>query len=254
MKGILFKPDMRQAIIELRKTQTRRLMRPATAAEFAHCKCEAPDWRGQKIDWVDWKYEGQIGYFCHKCGVGLHAYDEWSSHGVLAEYEPNEIAYIREPHYAYGKWIIDDFLPSGAPRWCFEASEYVPAIFDDNPKPIDPPFVVLKGHGDEGWYKRSPLFLPAVYARRFIRVGSVKPQCLWDITQDDALAEGVTRSMASQLGLSVPVSEEEFNLTAARRTYAALWDSINAKRGHPWSKNEGVWAYTFKLVPRPATY
>ncbi len=29
-----------------------------------------------------------------------------------------------------------------------------------------------------------------------------------------------------------------------------LWDSINAKRGHPWENNDWVWVYTFKRIEK----
>lgn len=36
----------------------------------------------------------------------------------------------------------------------------------------------------------------------------------------------------------------------AIETFANLWDSINAKRGHSWESNPWVWVVEFKAVPR----
>jgi len=229
MKGILFKPDMRQAIIELRKTQTRRL-----EASLARVN-EQPDlWECQEavrdvppiVRKGDWLFNQKD--------------EQWKCIRVRPRYSANETVYLKS-----GQWATAEQYDSLAPK---DIPEHAPIWYGYTLTDI--PHTTYKARGR--W--RSPMFLRECHARDFITFVSVIPQRLWDITQDDALAESVTRNMASQLGLSVPVSEEEFNLTAARRTYEALWDSINAKRGHPWSKNEWVFSYTFKLVPRPETY
>ncbi len=97
---------------------------------------------------------------------------------------------------------------------------------------------------------RSPMFLKAIHARYFIKIKDVRAERLQEIGGDDYLDEGVTRLLASKLGLSVSESEEEFNFRNARHVYRVLWDSIN--KDCPWQSNPWVWRYEFELVTLPA--
>ena len=67
----------------------------------------------------------------------------------------------------------------------------------------------------------SARYMPAWAARDFRVVTDVRAQRLWEITDEDCIAEGIEGDI-----------------------YGEDWDSINAKRGYPWSANNWVWAYT----------
>ena len=86
------------------------------------------------------------------------------------------------------------------------------------------------------------------YSRINLEITAVRVERVQDITNSDAVQEGVTRQLASALGRSVSPSEEEFNFTQARRTFHDLWDSINAKRGYGWEVNPFVWCLSFKVI------
>ncbi len=140
--------------------------------------------------------------------------------GLTGRYHPGEVVYVKEAHYAYGHWT--QFHESGKYHWEF---------FVDNPPIIhfaDTEWVhaLTKPSPKEGWYKRSPLFLEAEFARYFLEIVSVRPERLWEITEYDALKEGST-------------------ITG----YPLLWDSINPK--FPWARNHWVWRDEFKRVERP---
>ena len=62
----------------------------------------------------------------------------------------------------------------------------------------------------------------------------VRCEPLQEISNADCLAEGV----------SVEVSLNDYGTgSVLRDAYAAEWDQINAKRGHPWAANDWVWVY-----------
>ena len=90
---------------------------------------------------------------------------------------------------------------------------------------------------------RSGLFMPRWASRLTLEITAIKVERVQDISEADAIAEGIT-------GEWVPPGHHSFNghRASARSGYKALWDSINAKRGYGWEKNPWVWAITFKVV------
>jgi hypothetical protein len=75
----------------------------------------------------------------------------------------------------------------------------------------------------------SPLFMPRIASRITLEITDIRVERVQDITEEDAIAEGV----------------ESFNIVAS---YSYLWDSLNAKRGYPWESNPWVWVVTFEVV------
>ncbi len=79
----------------------------------------------------------------------------------------------------------------------------------------------------------SPLFLPKEFARLWLEVVNVWAERVQEISIHDCYAEGWEASVC--LSMSTPLS-----------WYAALWDSLNAKRGYGWDQNPWVWRIEFK--------
>lgn len=75
----------------------------------------------------------------------------------------------------------------------------------------------------------SPMFMPREASRITLEITDIRVERVQDITEEDAIAEGV----------------ESFNTVAS---YSYLWDSLNAKRGYPWESNPWVWVVTFEVV------
>jgi hypothetical protein len=86
------------------------------------------------------------------------------------------------------------------------------------------------GKGDFTWSWTSPLFLPRKAARIFLEVKNVRIERLWDITEEDAIGEGMPESMTGASDYS-------------RRCFHSLWDTLNAKCGYGWDSNPWVWVY-----------
>lgn len=87
----------------------------------------------------------------------------------------------------------------------------------------------------EGQRWRPSLRMPRNAARIFLRVTDVRVERLQDISESDAIAEGLENAAAY-----TPKENIE--------RFAAFWDSFSAKRGYGWDTNPWVWAYTFELV------
>jgi len=86
----------------------------------------------------------------------------------------------------------------------------------------------------ETWDRwRSPRFMPKKYARIWRQITEVRAGRLQDITEEDAIAEGCLKQV-------FPYD------VVPRWQFKDLWDSLNAKRGHPWDRNDWVWPISFK--------
>lgn len=77
----------------------------------------------------------------------------------------------------------------------------------------------------------TPLFMPRWASRITLEITSTRVERLHDITEDDALAEGV----------------EGDDHRAPRENFAALWNLIH---DGGWSTNPLVWVVEFRRVPR----
>jgi hypothetical protein len=82
------------------------------------------------------------------------------------------------------------------------------------------------------WY--SPIFMPREASRIVLEVKNVRIERLQDITEDDARAEGVTRT--------------DYRILDDKTAFALLWDRINKKHGYHWDKNPWVYVITFERV------
>lgn len=94
----------------------------------------------------------------------------------------------------------------------------------------------MRGVREVGRHRRNPLFLPRWAAHLTLEVVSVRVERVQEITEADALADGGWTYGAC------PIHK------APERSFAARWDAINAKRGHPWESNPWVWVVEFKRV------
>lgn len=87
---------------------------------------------------------------------------------------------------------------------------------------------------------RSPRTLPKSISRIALDLLQVRVERLNEITEEDAIAEGVDY---------ISVADVPRQATWSRRTdFAHLWDKINSKRGYPWKSNPFVWVLTFRKV------
>lgn len=96
---------------------------------------------------------------------------------------------------------------------------------------------------------RPSIHLPKAAARIWLRVTGVRVERLLDITDEDAIAEGVEqvhhsfpayRNYVSPLNRSVP------NLGTARDSFCSLWTHING--ADSWNDNPWVWVVEFEVV------
>jgi hypothetical protein len=216
-RPILFSGPMVRAILEGRKTQTRRIVKhiPMLGEPAAWCAAAATHEPG----WVS-----IVGDYRRLCPHGQPADRLWVKENFYSD--------IREPFN--GKSVNPAIIYAATPEIYRDKSGKT-----DNCRFIDHTLATreqseanLKGHK---WQRLKPsIFMPRWASRLTLEITSVRVERLQDISRGDAIEEGCPFQ----------------NLAAGpdpRRWYADLWESINGAGS--WAKNPWVWAIEFKRVP-----
>ena len=94
---------------------------------------------------------------------------------------------------------------------------------------------------------RPSIFMPKFAARIWLEVVSVRAERLQEISEQDIIAEGIQPDMVDSGALD-PNGGWGIDVADYHHPFMALWDSLNAKRGHPWSANDWVWVVEFSKL------
>jgi len=204
---------MVKAILAGRKTQTRRVIR-FPDDDYEYRPCHRPgSWGVQDDTWAfyDPAYPTDTAPTPVHCPYG----------------GPGDRLWVRETHQIYATDI--DSKPDDRE---FETGRG----FSVNYK-ADGNGIMELWDEDEGIVERwrPSIFMPRWASRITLEVANVRVQRVQDISEEDALADGVDRTNTSLPGY-------------AQERFRRLWESINAKRGYGWDKNVWVWAITFKRI------
>lgn len=101
------------------------------------------------------------------------------------------------------------------------------------------------GSWTHGW--KSPIYMPRAASRILLEIVDVRVERLHDITEKDAIAEGLERSEAG----TFYVRDNEVGLAefaSARTAFAFGWDGINGRRAE-WESNPFVWRLELRRLP-----
>ena len=97
---------------------------------------------------------------------------------------------------------------------------------------------------DERWPWKPSIFMPRKASRITLEITDVKVERLQDITDNDALAEGIQEDAMAPMSHFICA-----NGSSTREpvyAFETLWESIN---GHgSWDANPFVWAISFKRI------
>lgn len=214
MSRIVFSPPMVRAILEGRKTMTRRVI--------------------DSLNNWDHDFEPEP-YFIREWGFWAieHPYGDGSIIRVTKT-KPGDRLAVAETHYAFGHW--EHVQKKGRMGWQF---------FCDRPDDIrfDPPNCALPSmdKADPGiptWYKRNARFMPSSYARLHLEVVAVGVERLTDISEADAMAEGL-EFQEGWLPQFRGSSELPWRSEFPRDAFADLWNSLR-QPPQDWASNPWV--------------
>jgi hypothetical protein len=215
-KPILFSEPMVRAILEGRKTQTRRIMKPQPSAEW-----NAFDYDDvHRIVDDEPQLEKVIGW-----GVSNEDGDE----AYVSPYgQPGDLLWVREEYYQFGHWepVLGAKTKTGRQKRKF--------VVDTNGFLFEAPSECRKGihHKDPAtpaWHKRRARFMPRRASRITIEITNVRVERLQNISEEDARSEGIPNREYCRF----PVD-----------SYRELWGNINGVGS--WEANPWVWVIEFK--------
>lgn len=222
-KPILFSAPMVRAILDGKKTQTRRVLKVAPHPAVK--------------DWVV-DSEGRAAARAHSEAVAQQYVTTFPHGRVLCPYEIGTHLWVRETWLQFDKCHWED---STAPKDWLSRTFGVPrrnacAYRADTSSDGEE---VRQEYG----YKWKPsIHMPRWASRINLEVTGVRVERVQDITEADAIAEG-----ALTLGKVLATPGTDVN-DAARTFFQMLWDKLNKPRGFGWDANPWVWVIEFKRV------
>ena len=236
-KPILFSTPMVQAILDGRKTMTRRVVKKKYdntdlvmrtdkyGTRLVERQNDAPE--DEEIVMPD----GSKATRCHLIAI----------RDVEPRYKPGDILWVRETWkvQAAHRFEADARIEfaAGGPmsKIQFSNSE------SDSADRTDYDAFIKKWFKDSKWH--PSIYMPRAAARIFLRVTDVRVERLQDIKPHDAHNEGIAfRPFNSKY----PHFEEWLI-----KDFRDLWDSLNAKRGYEWDTNPWVWVIKFERCEKP---
>ena len=201
-RPIIFSTPMVQAILEGRKTQTRRIVTPSRSGS-----CDT-----HHKSWLDWD---KI-YPNNPFGIKVHSKINDTIHRVFPHYNKGDLLWVRE-------------------AWCrmdgelfFRASVKYPETLKWKPS----------------------IHMPKAAARIWLQVKDVRVERVKDISESDAISEGVGFGFQMNAGWpdynNIKDGVCQVTQDTPEMSFATLWDSINGSES--WDSNPWVWVVEFEKI------
>jgi len=241
--GVLFTTPMVLAIDNGYKTQTRRVVKPEPfSGEYFQGEVGFDGFRLPRDGG-----HPKAKFSVEAVGGGAYLSDEFQCpYG-----QPGDRLWVRETFFAFGRWEHRHSEGKGRLEWhfvdmtieCDRAYQYAA----DNPK-----IPVARGRSTTpAWHKRPAIHMPRSACRTVLQVVSVRVERLCEISETDAVAEGiglVTDHMKASAAYGMyhsrmPDGKMHYGDNAVD-LYRQLWEQING--ANSWTRNPWVWAVGFE--------
>lgn len=214
---ILFSTPMVQAILEGRKTETRRVVKTY-------------------IKPGNYRYDGtgpEAHHFLETIKDNHEPGERYINIGKCPYGQPGDVLWVRE-NYLKPPTITYKMLRDGADTW---------PKFDYQ---ADISATEIEQYKSWGWKLKPSIHMPKAAARIWLQVQEIKVERLEDITEDGAIAEGVERIRHPLFSGYINYCNETLFYYEAKYSFISLWESINGP--HSWAANPWVWVVKFKLL------
>lgn len=203
-RPILFTTEMIQAILDGRKTQTRREFK------LKHCN--------KKMTWANEPYS-IVNDVDFKSQITGEIFIPKNAYGLVGD-----ILWVKET------WSINPFYDKD------NKAKYLYAATD---KPFE----------NHKW--KPSLYMPREACRLRLKIKSIRVERLMDISEQDAIAEGVRQRFGGFINYANPSNllTETYpflsrKYSAAQMSYLSLWEKINGENS--FEENPWVWVIEFE--------
>jgi hypothetical protein len=198
-RPILFSAPMVRALLEGRKTQTRRIVKPQPSRDLYHLEClPSGEWRDEEI-----------------------------SLGVCPYGRPGDRLWVKETHRLFDKVWTPDAMDTAVQYRADMRARILSGRY------------VGADEASGNW--RPSIFMRRWMSRITLEITAVRVERLNDISEADAIAEGVDSTTPFKWR-----PDEWQNKTPNVARYAGLWESINGAGS--WAANPWVWAIEFRRI------
>lgn len=225
MKKIMFNDryGLTDAVIEGRKTMTRRLIDPMPKdCASVHKNCWGADWSDEPMSLVVDRDTG--GIYCKYCGNGVRLHD--GGYHYKTKYKVGEVVAVAQNYFS-----------------TYDESKWENGIwYNEFADGSD-----ITNHA--GWINK--MFVKAEYMPHQIRITGSRCERLQDISDYDCFREGISESWYESTDTTTYGFADEKKGTAVefdtpREAFAALIDKVSGR--DTWKSNPWVVVYEFELV------
>jgi hypothetical protein len=227
---ILFTGPMVRAILDGRKTQTRRIVKPQPKP--------LPDIG--EADWIDYDQNNGVWLAGVKAGA-VPEFGEWNS-----RYVPRDLLWVKENAWMWCKRIKNGLTKTGRQRFRYiPFGEAIRYKIDCPDKPTD----LINKEPDYLWRMKVARYMPHWASRISLRVTGIRVERLQDISEADAIAEGIFSKTGSMFGTCYldyyyKKIEDAAYVLDPIESYRSLWEKINGPGS--WDANPFVWVVKFE--------
>lgn len=247
-RPILFSGPMVRAILDGRKTQTRRIVKPQPYIHPDDDNGWIIDYKKHPYAWPERFFDGTVKCHFGKLGDSLWVREKWATYwrhntsGYVEAYNftgPIDLNIFNgKSHTAIGNAGGIEYAatyPDGGYGYSERIGQFVGEI--------------------KKW--RSSIHMPRWASRIDLEITNVRVERLQDISEEDAIAEGVdyhkcptTQTNASieaqRIAHRIGMAAEHVSKIDYIGGYRTLWESINGEGS--WDANPWVWVVEFKRI------